>query len=161
MTEGSSTSALKRLVRLSWSDRLLLAEAGFWLAAARSAVIVLPFRVLARRLGTHMAESPDGDGPSDLSRIGWAIRAVAARTPWRSMCLEQALAAKGMLRRRGIPNTLYLGVSPPRPDVRPSPFAHAWLRSGRVHVTGGANVSAYGVVSSFADLPDRWARSTG
>ena len=125
-----------------------------WLAVARLAVIVLPFRVLARQLGVHMAESPGTDAASGLSNIGWAIRAVASRTPWRSKCLEQAIAAKAMLRRRNIPNTLYLGVAPGTSDGERSAIAHAWVRSGMVHVTGGTNVGAFGVVSSFADIPD-------
>jgi hypothetical protein len=63
----------------------------------------------------------------------------------------QAVAAKLMLRRRGLPNTLYLGVA--REDARrDSPvLAHAWLRSGAVDVTGATDVSRYAVVGRFSD----------
>ncbi|HEV2812709.1 MAG TPA: lasso peptide biosynthesis B2 protein [Solirubrobacteraceae bacterium] len=149
------TETTRRLAALPWRDRALLVEATLLLALARLVVVVLPFRVIARGLGARMAESPHDESPAPerLRRLTWAIGAVARRTPWRSKCLEQALAAKAMLRRRGIPSTLYLGVAR---SVRESgsPFdAHAWLRSGTVHVTGGADVSRYAVVSMFADAP--------
>ncbi len=139
----------------------LAAEAVAWLAVARLAVVALPFRRLSTTLGVHMAESPAGSTPPELADIGWAIRAAARRTPWRSKCLEQALAAKAMLRRRGIPNTLYLGVRSEGPDGERRIVAHAWVRSGSLHVTGGPHVETFGVVSTFADMPGPWARSTG
>jgi hypothetical protein len=153
MRRASSPSALRRLRALSWAERVLLAEAVVFLAAARAAVVLLPFRVLARGLGTHMAEaaSPRANEPERLRGFTWALGAAAARTPWRSACLEQAIAAKAMLRRRGIPTTLYLGVA--RPPDGGAIAAHAWLRSGTVPVTGGSDVEGYAVVATFADEP--------
>ncbi|HEX2087349.1 MAG TPA: lasso peptide biosynthesis B2 protein [Solirubrobacteraceae bacterium] len=155
MRRGSSASAARRLAQLPWADRALLAEAAVLLALARLAVVLVPFRVIARRLGPRMAETPRVDAvePERLRRLTWAIAAVARRTPWRSQCLEQALAAKAMLRRRGIASTLYLGVARGAAGA-PRPFdAHAWLRSGTVHVTGGAGAGRYAVVATFADPP--------
>ena len=54
-----------------------------------------------------------------------------------------------MLRRRGIPSTLYLGMT------RDPVAAHAWLRVGDTNVTGGRDVERYAVVASFADVDDR------
>jgi hypothetical protein len=117
------------------------------------AVLVLPFRVIARRLGTHMNESGYSADPGHIElgrRIGWAIGAVSVRAPWRTKCLEQALAGKAMLRRRRVPNTLYLGVA--HASEGQSPLEpHAWLRTGTHHVTGGAHVERYTVLSTFAD----------
>jgi len=48
----------------------------------------------------------------------------AGRVPWRAKCLEQALAAKMMLRRRKIANELYLGVKQEENKM----LAHAWLQ---------------------------------
>jgi hypothetical protein len=62
-----------------------------------------------------------------------------------------------MLHRRGIPSTLYLGVAKPSPGSDTPLEAHAWLRSGAVHVTGGARVDRYAVVATFADEPGRRA----
>lgn len=144
--------ALRRIVDASWRDRALLAETAAWLALMRLAVLILPFHAIAAVLGTHMEESDPTARPEDVElgrRIGWAIGAVSARVPWRTKCLEQALAGKAMLRLRRIPNTMYLGVA--RAEDRESPLdAHAWLRTGTLHVTGGARSERYAVLSTFA-----------
>jgi hypothetical protein len=50
-----------------------------------------------------------------------------------------------MLRRRGIPSTLYLGVDPDR-----GYDAHAWVRVGPLVVTGTPATQRFVVVTSFA-----------
>jgi hypothetical protein len=137
----------RRLRRLASRDGALAVEAAAFLALARLAVIALPFRLLAPRLGLRRGETPASVTLHPAARrVGWAVGAVARRTPWRSECLEQAMAAKAMLRIRGIESTLYLGVTR-------EPFAaHAWLRVGDLHVTGGRDVSRYAVVASFAEI---------
>jgi hypothetical protein len=139
---------LRTLRSLSWADRGLLAEATLRLAAARFALLFLPFSFLSRRLGVPMKET--GDDSTDrvlLRRVAWAVGAVSRRAPWRCKCLEQGIAAKMMLRRRRVANTLYLGVA--RGDSQLD--AHAWLRCGTVYVTGGGDNERFSVVSTFAD----------
>jgi len=156
MSSPSSTSSMRRglsrqaLRRLASRDGALAAEAVVFLALARFAVLVLPFRRIAPRLGVHRGETPAAVDLSPASRrVGWAIGTASRRTPWRSKCLEQAIAAKAMLRVRGIESTLYLGVT------REPFMAHAWLRVGELHVTGGQDVSRYAVVASFAEAGRR------
>ncbi len=139
---------IARLARLPARDWLLLTEATLLLALASATVRVFSFARVARRLGTFMRESPPAEERAAViqaKRIRWAVFATARRLPWKPLCLPQAIAAKVMLRRRGIASTLYLGV-----DRRESFEAHAWVRVGRVIVTGGATHKGYAVVSSFA-----------
>jgi hypothetical protein len=140
--KGCSAS---RLRQLSWVERAVLAEAVVCLAIARAAVRVLPFGMIAPRLGQRMTESP-ADAPSTRAarRVAWAIGAAARRTPWRSKCLEQGIAGKMMLRRRRVPSTLYLGVARPLET-------HAWLRVGTDTVLGGHDLDRYAVVAAFGD----------
>jgi hypothetical protein len=139
-----------RARRLLSRDGARVAEAVAYLALARVAVVALPFRMLARRLGIRHAETPAGAGVHPASsRVAWAIVAAARRAPWRAECLEQAIAAKAMLRRRGIASTLYLGMT------QDPVAAHAWLRVGDMNVTGGRDVARYAVVASFADSDSR------
>jgi hypothetical protein len=145
---GSFRKGLRTLRSLSWADRGLLAEATLRLATARLALLFLPFSFLSPRLGVPMKET--GEDTTDymlLRRVAWAVGAVSRRAPWRCKCLEQGIAAKMMLRRRRVTNTLYLGVA--RGDRQLD--AHAWLRSGTVYVTGGADHERFSVVSTFAD----------
>ena len=145
--------ALKKLYRCSWADRGLLLEAACWLALARLAVLTIPFKRIAPHLGTtgaHSAEQVAPETAAAARRVGWAVRAVARRTPWDSNCLAQAIAAKRMLRRRRIPSTLYLGVARPVPEAG-GLSAHAWLRCGAEILTGGRGHALYTVLSTFAE----------
>lgn len=139
---------LSRLVRLSRPERALLLEAVAALTVAGVLLRLLRFSRLAPRLGRHMAESdPTEDQPKTARalQISWAVTAAARNLPWKPVCLPQAMAAQWMLRRRGIPSTLYLGVNPAA-----GLDAHAWVRAGRVIVTGGPQPENFAVVSSFA-----------
>lgn len=123
------------------------------LALSRVAVLVLPFRRIAPWLGAHMDESPchhDPETAEAVARISWAIGAASRRVPWRSKCLEQAIAATSMLRRRRIESTMYLGLTRPGNRLTNPVEPHAWVRSGPVHVTGGTRVEHYAVVAKFA-----------
>ncbi len=131
---------------LTWNDRFLLLEAAARLFVARLTIALLPFRTIARRLGTQGGESPRDEPHGTARRIRWAVAAISRRAPWRCECLEQAVAAKMMLRARRIPSTLYLGVEP-----GDAAKAHAWLRSGSLFVTGGDASGRFAVLSTFAD----------
>ncbi len=146
-----SANALGKFRQLSWADRLLLLEATVWLALVRLALLTVPFRRIAPRLGTLQHESATAvPSPTvqSASRIGWAVRAMARRTPWESACLAQAISAKAMLRRRHIHSTLYLGVA--KNKTQPMQ-AHAWLRCGAAILTGAAGHEQYTILSSFAE----------
>lgn len=139
---------LARTGRLSVGEVRLLTEAVFGLVVSGVLVRIWRFRTIAGHLGQHMAESPMDQDRAHLvvaRSIGWAIHATARRLPWRPVCLPQALTAQWMLRRRGIPATLYLGVAPgARYD------AHAWVRAGALIVTGGPRRPEFVVVTTFA-----------
>lgn len=145
---------LTTLWLLSWTDRWLLLEATLWLGVARLAILTVPFRKVAKHLGEQMAESPHRDQTAlrtRLVRISWAVHTMSQHTPWESACLAQALAAKAMLRCRGITSTLYLGLAKEQKDEQSGLLAHAWLRSGSMILTGGQGKDHYTVVATFAE----------
>jgi len=156
MPNGSfaASMSLSTIRRLSGAEWLLLAEAAVTLAAARVAVLFVPFRTLARRLGTPMRETPETPGDADratLRRVAWAIDAIGRRAPWRCKCLERAFAANRMLHRRGLASTLYFGIARRDGGVA----AHAWVRSGDYYVTGGSERAHFHILSTFADEAKR------
>ena len=82
-----------------------------------------------------------------VSRIAWAVSAVARRLPSRTTCLVEALAAEAMLRRRGFAPTLRIGVREPGSDATLLE-AHAWVEcAGSVVIGGRANLADYAVFS--------------
>jgi hypothetical protein len=143
----------RKFLALPWASRACLLEALLALMAARLAMALLPFRRIAAWLGHTGAESPAEVSPTSTdtaTRVGWAVRAIAPWVPWDSRCLAQALAATWMLRRRGIPTTLYLGV---RKEPGKDFSAHAWLRCGAGIITGAPGHRTFEVIACFAHVP--------
>jgi hypothetical protein len=120
------------------------------LLMARVAMALLPFRRIAAWLGTPGVESPATAAAEEMraaQEVGWAVGAVARRVPWDGRCLAQALAATGMLRRRGLEGTVSFGAG----QGESAGFdAHAWLRLGSCMITGGAGQERFKVVATFA-----------
>jgi hypothetical protein len=124
-----------------------------WLLTARLALIFIPFPRLARHLGTFVSptEARDLQGSSTNSRgdarlaeaVGWAVTRAARHVPFEAVCLPQAMAAKIMLKRRGVSSVLHFGAK----MGRDKPIdAHAWLDAAGVEVTG------YPVAKTFAEI---------
>jgi hypothetical protein len=146
-----SSNRLSKLRSASPAERRLFAEAVVRLGIGRAATVLMPFRRTARLLGLGSGESVgavDDDQAKAAARIGWALQVAAARTPWQSTCLAQAVAATSMLRRRDIPATLFLGVA--RDPSAPSDLAaHAWVRCGDAIITGAAERDRFTPVGAF------------
>jgi hypothetical protein len=145
--------ALRKFLALDWTDRLMLLEALLYLGLSRAALLTIPFRQISRRLGKQFppeAVLPPGEpAPPVALRVSWAIDVMSRRTPWESACLAQAMAGKFMLRRRGIPSRLSLGM---KKDTGGQLSAHAWLQVGDA-VLLGASREPFTTLSTFADPP--------
>jgi hypothetical protein len=138
---------LLRLLRRPARDQLLVLEAAAALTVAGLSLRLTKFARLAPLLGRHMTESPADVAPAEAAqaaRVRWAIERTAAALPWKPVCMPQAVAAKFMLRRRGIASTLFMGLDPLTYD------AHAWLRVGSDIVTGASEQARFQSLSSFA-----------
>jgi hypothetical protein len=135
--------------------RALIVEALLWLALARLALVILPFRHVARRLGDPV---PPGSGVGDVlttssrsgdaalaRNIGWAVSRTASAVPFRAVCLQQAIAAKMMLRRHGVQSALHFGVSTGKADAT-TLKAHAWLDAA------GARITGYPIAQCFTEI---------
>lgn len=135
--------------KVAFIEYLLFAEAWVLLAFARSMLVFRPFKKIAPLLGKEMYEVP-ADSPGSQSarqkRINVAILRAGRFSPWRTKCFEQAIAAKIMLKRRGMKSTVFFGVFKSASNEL---MAHAWLKSNGVVVTGGPKVDQYTVVSWF------------
>lgn len=93
-------------------------------------------RDLVPAVGSPSVEPLAGTGQFERQAaldVGWAVTRIASYFPGSAMCLAQALAARAMLRRRGIGSILHVGVA--RSDAA-SLEAHAWLEAAGVEVTG-------------------------
>ncbi|HYA04315.1 MAG TPA: lasso peptide biosynthesis B2 protein [Xanthobacteraceae bacterium] len=144
---------LRRFGQIDNHSRLLLAEAATYLAAARLALIFVPFPRLARRLGSFVpptdarvlkmrTQAPD-DQVQLAEDVSWAVTRAARYLPFKAVCLPQAMAAQVMLKRRGVKSVMHFGAA--KGTDKPLD-AHAWLDAAGVEVTG------YPVKETFAEI---------
>ena len=84
-----------------------------------------------------------GLAPAQVERAAYHVAVAAAFFPGRAVCLEQSLALFLLLRRRGVPAELRLGV-----QVYPF-YAHAWVEVGGEPVNEDPET-----VENFRALPE-------
>jgi hypothetical protein len=136
-------------MRETYSARQLLLKAiraGLGLAAARFALrTITPDQVLHRNtaIGQHIAQLSRTPDEADIPRLcdeaGFFINRMAARVPWRSDCLVQALAGQQWLAREGIASEIVVGTAKQADGTF---LSHAWLRVDSRIVLGG-DISPY------------------
>lgn len=144
---------LRTALTLGPRRQLLVAEASASMLAARLSLAIFPFRRVARGFGVFVPPSDprvaaqaigsSAEQAQMAKEVGWAVRTSAPWMPFRSVCLQQAMAAHAMLRRRGIASVMHFGAG--KSDAKPID-AHAWLDAAGVKVTG------YPVAPHMAEL---------
>jgi Transglutaminase-like superfamily len=122
----------------AWS---LLFQAALVVAAVRLGLWMLPFRRLRAGMA-RLATAPPLLRPGEGASTDEIARAVARASRYvpRASCLTQALATQALLRWRGIPAHLHIGVAK---AAEGRLEAHAWVESqGRI-VIGGSALGRY------------------
>jgi hypothetical protein len=135
-----------RFLRLSADDRLLLRRVMPLVVAIRTALWLLPFGLL-RSLLRHRAAVmlfPSLEVP--VTRLAWAVQAASRVVP-RATCLTQSLALQFLLRQRGRPAVIQIGVVRHERNF----FAHAWIEcDGQVLLDDPREVAQYKLLASLA-----------
>jgi Transglutaminase-like superfamily len=116
---------------ISGAQRLLLVEAALFLALARLAILVIPFR----RIVPWLERSPDAPQHDavTIATVRQAVEIASRNVPWNAVCLPQAMACKAMLARRGQGSALHICAAR---GVGDGLMAHAWLVAGGEIVIG-------------------------
>lgn len=127
-----------------------------WLLLARLSLLLVSFPRLARHLGTvvtptdprarHAASGNSPDAARLAAEIGWAVTRAARHVPFKAVCLPQAMAARLMLRRRGVDSVMHFGA---RVGYAKPIDAHAWLDAAGVQVTGYPVADAFTEIACF------------
>jgi hypothetical protein len=96
---------------------------------------------------TRVAPLRDNPWPQNAHAraVRRSIEKVASLLPWRSSCLVRALAARALLRRRGIDCVIHFGVTTSDGKVT----AHAWCEGGGGVVCGGGEVEQFAHLAGF------------
>lgn len=137
---------------LCWDNKkkVLFIQAFFYCGVYRLFILKVPFNKLKDKIGTSNAETPETielKCYSEAKLVSGAVKTAAKYTPWESKCLVQALTAQKLMRKKGIPITMYLGV---RKNQDGEMKAHAWTRCGSYYITGGKGDNHYAVVAKFS-----------
>ena len=122
------------------------------LGVFRARILRQPFRDLAKTLGDARGTASVLPllTPDQVSEARWIARVVvvASRyTPWESNCFPQALLARFLLERSGLPYALFFGVA--KGEGAQALTAHAWVAAGPVAVSGGYSFDQYAVVGVY------------
>ena len=141
------------LARTPLYRQALLVEASVDLLVSRVLLKTVPFPKLAQRWGAFVPPSDPragsgllrtSDEPAVIAgRVGDAVRRAARNVPFGAVCLPQAMAARRMLARRGVPSVMHFGAA--KGQDKPID-AHAWLDAAGVKVTG------YPVANGFVEI---------
>ena len=121
------------------------------LALMRICILIIPFRIIAKRLTIVYTKTTTLNEHKRLGYallIGRTISKISQKTPWQSKCLVQALVAKILLRRFKITNNLVIGVGF---DTGSEFIAHAWVDVGGITIVGETKKNLYKSIKSFAD----------
>ncbi len=142
-------------VRAPAARKGLALEAAWELLRARI-LTLRPATVYSPALGTLVeTEPPPGPvtGRAAAEEIGHVVEVVGRCLPFRALCLQQVIAVRRMLTRRGIPAMVYLGVARDRADRAQADLgraAHAWVTVGSRVVSGEGVLEKYAIVARFA-----------
>jgi hypothetical protein len=143
-----------RLLRF-WSlprrEKERFCEASILLLLSSVCVKTIPFKYIDSFLREHWRDgAPDSlDHTDDIKLVILSLSRAASLLPLSSLCLVRSIAAFIMLRRRGIPAVIVVGV---KFSEDSSLVAHAWVQTG--HDVADPNTENFGFTALLTIRPD-------
>lgn len=114
--------------------------AAFCLTAACLLVRYIPLRKWRGWIENDDDTAVSPEQSETARRLGRCVEHVARYLPFRVVCLPQAIAARWMIERCGIPTVLTIGVRPAsKPMASKRVDLHAWLIVGEACVVGATD----------------------
>lgn len=134
------------MMRLSKRDYYMFIEAWLFLSLAKLMILFFPFKKIAGRIGIPQIETDfENQIHNTVTEVQISIIRGVKFVFFSSKCYDQALASTFMLKRRRIPSTIYFGLN----KVGDQLSAHAWVRCGRIIVTGKKGYEKYTPIAWF------------
>lgn len=134
-----------RKARLAMSG-LLDRLATTFLTAASAVVRALPFRALTRSVKGQKAKvEPIELDWNAARRMARAVESALRYLPWRTVCIQEALALQWLLRRHGIPSLLHYGIDPEGAELS----AHVWVSLGEEILIGEEATRSHAQVATL------------
>ena len=129
IVSSRSMDRLRKILRLSYRDYVILGEAIVFAIPVELGLRCVGFDRLVKHLGKVHGAWLLGAPALDGERAARLVEAVSRLYPFNPTCLKKSLVLFWMLRRRGFPAELRIGVRKPAGTLE----AHAWIEhEGRV-----------------------------
>lgn len=141
---------IQSFVRTDRTVKILFLRAWFLSAVVKFTLVFLSFRKVLNWQGKINMESPDRRDDASLEFrkcLQSAMRLCDKYTFWKTECYTQALTAKILLNKKGIPGTVYIGFNK---TEKGEYKGHAWLRSYDRVITGETEENSYTVHSFYS-----------
>jgi hypothetical protein len=129
---------------MSRVEKRVFCEGGILLLLSNLAVKAITFKRIENFLRAHWKVSGPGDCDSDYTDDIRLVKVSLSRAtkliPLKSPCLIGSIAEFIMLRRRGIPAVMYMGVKSSKDSLL---LAHAWIVTGHEPSNGNSKNFGY------------------
>lgn len=126
MTTPRPSEPPRRLRDLSRAERWLLLEATVGLPLIALALRISSFQAILTILGWSLPRSLPNDDEARARCAADLVDVAARHGLWAGNCLSRSVTLWWLLRRRGIANSLRIGVRLEGPVL----LAHAWVEHG-------------------------------
>ena len=140
---------------LTGREKYCICEAGILLLLSNLSIMTIPFRQIYRFLHANWNTTRTRvlDSAENVELVMLSLSRAANLLPWKSKCLSRSIAAFVMLRRRGIPAVMFVGVKSLEDS---SLLAHAWVHTGREVIDENSENSTFtALVSVGGDTAGR------
>jgi hypothetical protein len=134
---------LRRFWSLSHREKQLFFEAGTFLFLAHLAIKCIPFKhieTLLRARWKHVALASSYYPDEVIKPVRLSVKRAATLLVSTNPCLSRSIAEFIMLRRRGVPAIMYMGVKSSKTSLL---LAHAWVLTEREVANGNTDNSVY------------------
>ena len=155
--DGFMNRRLKKFAQLSYRKKCMMVEAYTRAFVALIMIRLLPYSFWRRWLGKSVPlrtvpneiEAPDPTVHQELGDIYWTYEVLARHASYLT-CLMLGFSARALMRRRGLPSILVLGVERESAQSNPNLNAHAWVVHQAFDIAGGAQKSGYTAVAAYS-----------
>jgi hypothetical protein len=133
---------LHKFWSLPGREKYCLCEAGVLLLLSNLSIKTIPFRQIYRFLQANW-NTPTRtvlDSAENVELVMLSLSRAVNLLSWKSQCLSESIAAFVMLRRRGIPAVMFIGV---KSLENASLLAHAWVHTGQEVTSENSENSTY------------------
>ncbi len=134
--------------KYSFAEIFYFVEAFLCICIGKLMIKLISFRKIAKVLGEQGNQTSAEPIDNLPKNVAIAVRRASHYVFFRSVCYDQAIAGKLMLKLRGTSSTIYFGTAK---DENNKLIAHAWLKCGSFFVTGEKGMERFTVVGIFGD----------